>query len=327
MAEAVALAGFRVNGIYTAPLIERLQNGTYTSEEALLAAVKEEVSTREDRKQARLARREARQEQKLEEKYLKIRDKLIAAAFKTTQDEIKRRKGKLADLQNAHDAVIGTGNPLSESTNSLDITEGVYNGAVGTTRADRKSSTRTFIKGMAGAGVTAAGLLAPSLIAKISAVTAALASNPILAGLGLAFTVGTVIYAFKKYLKRNKGNQSDEFAKGEALEKELEEYLGRIEAFSKSIDDDKEMIKSKIKTLKKKELKAFLDKYLDEKIKSFGLEKEDLQAGSIGEIFEEFKEEEEKTEKDETAEKTEEQDKKDKRKKQGTEEDPAVMGG
>ena len=305
------------------------------NEEELLRAVKEEAKIREERKKERLAKkeekkaqkaaeREARIEKEAEEKFLKIRDKYVLNAFGITRKKLEELERERKSLQEAHENKIGD-DPLLSSTNSLNITEGVYKGAVGVTKADRKSSSKSFAQGMVGVAGSAATLFAPEIIAKISLFTASLTAGPIFTVLGIIISAAVALRGFSKFLKRNKGNVSDEVAKGEDLEKKLEEYFAKIEAFSRSIDADKEMIKGKIKTLKRKELRAFLDNYFKEKSKSFGLELEDLKTGEVGEVYEEFKEDANEAEKQRQL---EEKEKKGKQKKGGSEaEEPAVLGG
>lgn len=288
--------GLRVTGIYSTKLIEGLKNPEISNEKALLNAAKAEAASREERKRLKQNAKDAKDQQNLEDTYLKIRDTAVAQAFGTTLVKLSHRRAQLKELNEKHKAVIGEDNSLRSLTNELQNTEGVYNGAVGATKRDRKDTAKAGVTAAVGIGSAVAGMVSPGLVVKATGIVALFTANPIFGVLSIGTSVASLVYMAYKYAKRKQGNVSDEFAKGDALAKDIEEYLDKVNAFTQAIDADKEMIKDKIKTLGRKEFKDFLKEYLSEKIKTFNLTAEDFKANDISEVFEEFKAEPAKVE-------------------------------
>lgn len=264
----------QVSAVVPVSLIAGLRNPNLSMREAQREAAKQELLERKAReKEAKRIAKEQKLEKKLDSKFIKVRDKMVENAFGLTQKEIKEYEEKLKGLK-------GQNNISSPSlTQIMQDKENVYKGAMIAAKADDKSIKKEVLS-------TIAKVFLGGVMATLSATL-----GPVICG---AFSIGLTLLAVKKWHKRRGGNISDAVEKGRDFEEFLEEFLKKVNEFTAAIEADKDMIKEKMKTMKKLDFNKFLDSYLKEKMVQFDLnDKETEKAidGALKDIKEEGKKE------------------------------------
>lgn len=202
----------------------------------------------------------SKEEIKENKRFQKIRKQLLKSTLKELgmkEEDLDRYANKFAEYQN---------NPQrpNQFIDNLRDSENVVNSA----RTAVKVGDKETAKKIATFGVTVAAFAS----AKFAAVQALIASiSATIPFLGVALGGATLAYYLKKRVKARQGEKSDFSEKDRAFEEYLISMEEKLKNFDNIINQDKDMIIQKSKTMKSAEFKKFIAEYAKQKLTECGL--------------------------------------------------------
>lgn len=202
----------------------------------------------------------SKEEIKENKRFQNIRKQLLKSTLKELgmkEKDLDRYANKFAEYQN---------NPQrpNQFIDNLRDSENVVNSA----RTAVKVGDKETAKKIATFGVTVAAFAS----AKFAAVQALIASiSATIPFLGVALGGATLAYYLKKRVKARQGEKSDFSEKDRAFEEYLISMEEKLKNFDKIINQDKDMIIQKSKTMKSAEFKKFIAEYAKQKLTECGL--------------------------------------------------------
>lgn len=202
----------------------------------------------------------SKEEIKENKRFQKIRKQLLKSTLKELgmkEEDLDRYANKFAEYQN---------NPQrsNQFIDNLRDSENVVNSA----RTAVKVGDKETAKKIATFGVTVAAFAS----AKFAAVQALIASiSATIPFLGVALGGATLAYYLKKRVKARQGEKSDFSEKDRAFEEYLISMEEKLKNFDSIINQDKDMIIQKSKTMKSAEFKKFIAEYAKQKLTECGL--------------------------------------------------------
>ncbi len=222
-------------------------------------------SDRERRKQLKEAKAQAKHEKKDNAIFDDIRETLIKKVFDVNAKQIQEYNEQLGAF-NSHE-----NQPLSER-DAVDNSIRVAKGAKGTEKSTARGMRNAAISVGKVALAGALGFGAKEVVSK--AIVGAASMVGLTLGAGVAGIISAVLFAsvaaiitLHRSRKAQKGNVADTIEKEGAAMEKIQEFLAKVEKFSKEIENDKQMLIQKRKTLGKKEFAKFTEEYLGSKIK------------------------------------------------------------
>lgn len=202
----------------------------------------------------------SKEEIKENKRFQNIRKQLLKSTLKELgmkEKDLDRYANKFAEYQN---------NPQrsNQFIDNLRDSENVVNSA----RTAVKVGDKETAKKIATFGVTVAAFAS----AKFAAVQALIASiSATIPFLGVALGGATLAYYLKKRVKARQGEKSDFSEKDRAFEEYLISMEEKLKKFDSIINQDKDMIIQKSKTMKSAEFKKFIAEYAKQKLTECGL--------------------------------------------------------
>ena len=202
----------------------------------------------------------SKEEIKENKRFQNIRKQLLKSTLKELgmkEKDLDRYANKFAEYQN---------NPQrsNQFIDNLRDSENVVNSA----RTAVKVGDKETAKKIATFGVTVSAFAS----AKFAAVQALIASiSATIPFLGVALGGATLAYYLKKRVKARQGEKSDFSEKDRAFEEYLISMEEKLKKFDSIINQDKDMIIQKSKTMKSAEFKKFIAEYAKQKLTECGL--------------------------------------------------------
>lgn len=202
----------------------------------------------------------SKEEIKENKRFQKIRKQLLKSTLKELgmkEEDLDKYASKLSEYQN-------NSQRPNQFIDNLRDSENVANSA----RTAVKVGDKETAKKIATFGVTVAAFAS----AKFAAVQALIASiSATIPFLGVALGGATLAYYLKKRVKARKGEKSDFSEKDRAFEEYLISMEEKLKKFDSIINQDKDMIIQKSKTMKSAEFKKFIAEYAKQKLTECGL--------------------------------------------------------
>lgn len=197
--------------------------------------------------------KQERQEKKDNKIFEDIRSQLVEKVFERTNSDLKRMNKFIEKYKKYEQDGVSE---ASSVDNSMNIANGAYE-TINSKKRNREQFALSSIFSIGGIATTIAGVFNPGVSIPLTLLGAGIT--------GISVIVQGIYLLIDK-IRAKKGDKSDFIVKYKDSIEKLNIILTKIEKFKTEIENDKEMLISKKKSMSKSEFDAFLDSYLKGKV-------------------------------------------------------------